>query len=547
MINGPEIMSKLAGESEANLRKAFEEAEKNSPAIIFIDEIDSIAPKREKANGEVERRIVSQLLTLMDGLNSRSEVIVMAATNRPNSIDGALRRFGRFDREIDIGIPDEVGRFEILRIHTKNMRLDDDVDLEAVAKDTHGYVGADMAQCATEAAMACIRERMDLIDFNEDTIDAEVLDSLAVTQDHFRYAMSIQTPSSLRETVVETPSVRWDQIGGLEKVKQELREMVQYPIQYPEKYEKYGQEASKGVLLYGPPGCGKTLLAKAIATECQANFISVKGPELLTMWFGQSEENVRNIFDKARQSAPCVLFFDELDSIAKSRGKSAGDGGGSADRVINQILTEMDGMGKKKNVFIVGATNRPSLIDSAIMRPGRLDQLIHIPPPDFKGRIAILEAVLKKSPVAKDVLLSAIAKATDGFSGADLTEICQKAASLAIRESIEREVQFKKQKQLEKQQQQDSDDDSDESDDDEEFEEEAVITREHFEQAMMYARKSIDPAEAGQYEVFGNKLQNEASGARNFRFADYEGQQGEGDQQEENDETVEVDMDELYG
>lgn len=359
LINGPEIMSKLAGESESNLRKAFEEAEKNSPAIIFIDELDAIAPKREKTHGEVERRIVSQLLTLMDGMKKSAHVIVMAATNRPNSIDPALRRFGRFDREIDIGIPDATGRLEVLRIHSKNMRLADDVDLEQIAAESHGHVGADLASLCSEAALQQIREKMDLIDLEDDQIDAEVLNSLAVTMDNFRYAMTKSSPSALRETVVEVPNVSWTDIGGLESVKKELQELVQYPVEHPDKFLKFGMQPSRGVLFYGPPGCGKTLLAKAIANECQANFISVKGPELLTMWFGESEANVRDIFDKARSASPCVLFFDELDSIAKSRGGNAGDAGGAADRVINQILTEMDGMGAKKNVFIIGATNRP--------------------------------------------------------------------------------------------------------------------------------------------------------------------------------------------
>merc|ERR1711907_767892 len=337
--------------------RAFEEAEKNAPAIIFIDEIDSIAPKRDKTNGEVERRIVSQMLTLMDGMKWRSQTVVIGATNRPNTIDAALRRFGRFDREVDIGVPDENGRLEVLRIHTKNMKLHEDVDLEQNAKETHGYVGADIAQLCTEAAMQCIREKMGVIDLDDETIDAEVLDSMAVTQENFRTALGISNPSALRETVVEVPTTTWDDIGGLENVKRELQEVVQYPVEFPEKFEKFGMAPSKGVLFYGPPGCGKTLLAKAIANECQANFISIKGPELLTMWFGESEANVREVFDKARGSAPCVLFFDELDSIAKQRGGSAGDGGGAGDRVMNQMLTEMDGMGVKKSVFIIGATN----------------------------------------------------------------------------------------------------------------------------------------------------------------------------------------------
>merc|ERR1719163_734534 len=397
LINRPEIMSKMAGESESNLRKAFEEAEKNSPAIIFIDEIDSIAPKRDKTNGEVERRIVSQLLTLMDGLKQRAHVVVIGATNRPNTLDPALRRFGRFDREIDIGVPDENGRLEIYRIHTRNMKLDDDVDPELIAKETNGFVGADMAALCTEAAMQCIREKMDLIDIEDDTIDAEVLDSMSVNMDHFKYAIAKANPSSLRETVVEIPDITWEDIGGLEQVKRELMETVQYPVEHPEKYEKFGMSPSKGVLFYGPPGCGKTLMAKAVANECQANFISIKGPELLTMWFGESEANVRELFEKARAAAPCVLFFDELDSIASARGGSSGDGGGAADRVINQILTEIDGVGSKKNVFVIGATNRPDIIDPALMRPGRLDQLIYIPMPDYESRLSILKATLRKS------------------------------------------------------------------------------------------------------------------------------------------------------
>merc|ERR1711959_190464 len=396
LLNGPEIMSKMAGESEANLRRAFEEAEKNAPAIIFIDEIDSVAPKRDKTWGEVEKRVVSQLLTLMDGMKGRGQVVIIGATNRPNTIDQALRRFGRFDRELDIGVPDDNGRLEILRIHTKNMKLSDDVKLEEIAANTHGFVGADLAQLCTEAALTCIREKMDLIDLEEETIDAEILDSMAVSQDHFTSAMGSCNPSSLRETVVEVPNVKWDAIGGLEQTKRNLQEMILYPIDHPEKFEKFGMQPSRGVLFYGPPGCGKTLLAKAVASECSANFVSIKGPELLTMWFGESEANVREVFDKARSAAPCVLFFDELDSIGTARGSSGGDAGGAGDRVINQILTEMDGMGVKKSVFIIGATNRPDIIDPAVLRPGRLDQLIYIPLPDEPSRLNILKSVLRK-------------------------------------------------------------------------------------------------------------------------------------------------------
>jgi SpoVK/Ycf46/Vps4 family AAA+-type ATPase len=1074
LINGPEIMSKLAGESENRLRQAFEEAEKNSPAIIFIDEIDSIAPKREKTNGEVERRIVSQLLTLMDGLKSRAHVIVMGATNRPNSIDPALRRFGRFDREIDIGIPDAVGRLEILSIKVKNMKLDEDVDLEQLASETHGYVGADLAQLSTEAAMQCIREKMDVIDLEDETIDADVLEAMSVTMDHFRIALGVQNPSALRETVVEVPTITWGDIGGLENVKRELKEVVQYPIEHPDKFKKFGMEPTRGVLFYGPPGCGKTLLAKAIANECQSNFISVKGPELLTMWFGESEctigstnvsdhvgvghaigdydaqshpvmtatrpgaepaaqqegesqlafdarrvvrslsskpsehranglrdefvivtcqdgteltftpehlfyakapgatefayvpakeltpeftllsqalpvtanashdfaadseyaaltsssaitglmaggaslpsvmaivarvagavaadgsvsstevrltldsmvdvqqviddaallgvevtapaastveltlpaaladavravvastetfalpavwssapalfrreflaaahgagaqaaadvcvaraaedqaalmaayvelgvevvatspstvslvssaanlvafqskigvryssakaasfavnrgvigeramedqvfrklvvdmtaaqlkmaaapsrkrafvevdlrhgwnrgadldqdfvvshdrvpeesnpvgftslledeaataqndtisklveslspkeaifapaqaelkdawnsalqrskkallqrgvnlnlapsaevideivnevasdatmflraqaelslaavrsedraevafgelgikavtaahmpntpvfdmvvpackhyfaegivvhnSNVREIFDKARQAAPCVLFFDELDSIAKARGGNAGDGGGAADRVINQILTEMDGMGAKKNVMIIGATNRPDIIDPAILRPGRLDQLIYIPLPDEASRMSILKAVLRKSPIADDVDLAYLAKHTNGFSGADLTEICQRAAKLAIRETIELDIE------RERARAEAAEAAGEEAEggamDDEEEDLVPAIARKHFEEAMRFARRSVSDNDIRKYQMFAQTLQQSrgfgGAGGQGFKFPGAAGSDG---------------------
>merc|ERR1712001_354958 len=508
LINGPEIMSKLAAASESNLRKAFEEAEKNAPSIIFIDEIDSIAPKREKTHGEVERRIVSQLLTLMDGLKQRSHAIVMAATNRPNSIDPALRRFGRFDREVDIGIPDAVGRMEILRIHTKNMKLHDDLDLETVAAETHGHVGADLAALCSEAALQQIREKMDLIDLEDETIDAEILDSLAVSMADFRYAMGKSTPSAIRECVVEVPTVTWADVGGLGNVKRELQELVQYPVERPEKFLQFGMQPSRGVLLYGPPGCGKTLLAKAIANECQANFISVKGPELLTMWFGESEANVREIFDKARSAAPCVLFFDELDSIAKSRGGNSGDGGGAADRVINQVLTEMDGMGAKKNVFIIGATNRPDIIDGAILRPGRMGQLIYIPLPDEGSRTSILKSNLRKTPVSSDVHLDYIAKVTKGFSGADLTEICQRAVKLAIGENIEADIKRERERQAA----------GSAMDVDDGANEVAEVSKRHFEEAMRFARRSVSDQDIRKYEMFSQTLQQSRGFGQNFRF-----------------------------
>lgn len=494
LLNGPEIMSKMAGQAEENLRKAFEEAEANQPSIIFIDEIDSIAPNREKTNGEVERRVVAQLLTLMDGVKGRGQVVCIGATNRPNSIDGALRRFGRFDREIDIGVPDEVGRMEILRIHTKNMKLSDDVDLAAVAKDTHGFVGSDLAALCSEAALQCIREKMDIIDIDDDTIDAEVLEALCVTNDHFKYAQGHTNPSSLRETVVEIPNVTWDDIGGLEETKKDLQEMILYPIEHPDKFQKFGMSPSKGVLFYGPPGCGKTLLAKAVANECSSNFVSVKGPELLTMWFGESEGNVREVFDKARAAAPCVLFFDELDSVGVARGSGHGDAGGAGDRVLNQLLTEMDGAGAKKNLFFIGATNRPEILDEALIRPGRLDQLIYIPLPDQVARIGIIKAVLRKSPIAPNVNLEFIANLCEGFSGADMTELCQRATKAAIRESIAAEEERKKLMTGDEDHMMEMDDPV------------PVITRGHFEEAMANARKSVTEYDLTKFEQFRQKF-----------------------------------------
>lgn len=396
------------------------------------------------------------------------------------------------------------------------MKLDPDVDLERIAKDTHGYVGADIAQLCTEAAFQCIREKMDLIDLEDEHIDAEILDSLAVTQEHFKFALGQSNPSALRETHVEIPNVTWEDIGGLEEVKVELQETVQYPVEHPEKFEKFGMQPSKGVLFYGPPGCGKTLLAKAIANECQANFISIKGPELLTMWFGESEHNVREVFDKARQAAPCILFFDELDSIARSRGSSAGDAGGAGDRVINQILTEIDGVGERKSVFVIGATNRPDILDPAITRPGRLDQLIYIPLPDHKSRVQIFKAALRKSPVSPDVDYEALAAATAGFSGADITEICQRACKLAIREAIQKEIELQKQKEVNPDSM------------DEEVDPVPMLTRKHFEESMKFARRSVTDADVRRYEMYAQNIQATRGFGGGFKFSDTPSSENQG-------------------
>jgi len=478
-LNGPEIMSKRSGESEAGLRMAFEEAEENAPAIIFIDEIDAIAPKREKTQGELERRIVSQLLTLMDGIKPTSQVIVLGATNRANIIDPALRRFGRFDREIDLGTPDADGRFEILQIKTKKMRLSAEVDLRQIADDAHGYAGADLGQLVTEAAMLCVREKAGEIDVDAEDIKPELLDMLMVRRSHLEWAMSKTSPSSLRDKSVEMPDVSWNDVGGLLDVKREMTETLMYPLKYADKFARYGMSPSKGMLLYGPSGCGKTLVAKAIANEVKSNFISVKGPELLSMWFGESESNVRQLFDKARGAAPCILFFDEIDSIAKPRGSGSGGGSDSGDRIVNQILTEIDGVGSKKSVFVIAATNRPDMLDSAVMRPGRLDQLVYLPLPDFASRISILRATLRKSPMADEVDLNHYAELMDGFSGADITEVCQRACKLAIRQLIaDVEVGLREHECC------------------------SSITKAHMDEAMSVARKSVSKAEIKKFERF---------------------------------------------
>jgi transitional endoplasmic reticulum ATPase len=494
LINGPEVMSKMAGESEQKLRQAFEECEKNSPAILFIDELDAIAPRRDKAQGEVEKRIVSQMLTLMDGISPKSQVVVMAATNRPNAVEPALRRFGRFDLEINIPVPDTAGRLDILRIKTREMRLSPEVDLEALSQDTQGYCGADLAQMVFEAAMQCVRDKLPEMDLEADRLPKKILDSLQVSPEHFRRALKLTNPSTLRENAIEMPNVKWEDIGGLEDVKRELKETVQYPVQYADKFELFGMNAAKGVLFYGPPGCGKTLLAKAIANECQANFISVKGPELLTKWFGESEANVRELFDKARQASPCVIFFDEMDSIAKARGSGGGGASEAGDRVINQILTEIDGVGARKSVFVIGATNRPDILDPAIMRPGRLDQLIYIPLPDFDSRLSIFRANLRKSPVAPDLDLRDLANRTEGFSGADITEVCQRACKLAIRGEIAAQ-EAAEAAAIAK------------GEPPPEVKAEGLLSKAHFDDAMRTARKSVSKTELARYLKFKKELE----------------------------------------
>ncbi|MEM4343247.1 MAG: CDC48 family AAA ATPase, partial [Candidatus Caldarchaeum sp.] len=433
-INGPEIMSKFYGESEARLREVFQEAEQNSPSIIFIDELDAIAPKRGEVTGEVERRVVSQLLTLMDGLKSRGQVVVIGATNRIEAIDPALRRPGRFDREIRIGVPDRNGRKEILLIHTRRMPLSDDINLDELAEITHGFVGADIAALTREAAMNALRRYLPQIDLEKEVIPADVLEKIKVTREDFANALKTIQPSALREVVLEVPNVKWEDIGGLEAVKQELREAVEWPLKYPDVFRRLGIRPPRGILLYGPPGTGKTLLAKAVATESQANFISVKGPEVLSKWVGESEKAVREIFRKARETAPCIIFFDELDSIAPRRGIHTD--AGVTDRIVNQLLTEMDGMQTLKGVVIMGATNRPDILDPALLRPGRFDRVLYVPPPDRASRLAIFKIHTREMPLDADVDLEALASITEGYTGADIEAVVREAAMLAARENI---------------------------------------------------------------------------------------------------------------
>ena len=478
-ISGPEIMSKYYGESEQRLREIFEEAKENAPSIIFIDEIDSIAPKREEVTGEVERRVVAQLLALMDGLEARGNVIVIAATNRPDAVDPALRRPGRFDREIEIGVPDRDGRKEILEIHTRGMPLAEDVNLDELAELTVGFVGADLEALCKEAAMHALRSRMEKgdIDIEAEEIPEEVLENLKVTREDFLEALKNIEPSAMREVLVEVPNVRWEDVGGLEHAKQELMEAVEWPLKYPEVFSAVNIKPPKGILLYGPPGTGKTLLAKAVANESNANFISVKGPELLSKWVGESEKHVREMFRKARQVAPCVLFFDEIDSLAPRRG--GGVDSHVTERVVSQLLTELDGMEELKDVVVIAATNRPDMVDPALLRPGRIERHIYISPPDKEARKEIFKIHLRGKPLVDDVSIDELAERTEGYTGADIEAVCREAGMLAIREAIKPGMSKEEAKEVAKS---------------------LKITKEHFEKALEKVKPSMTKEDIKTYE-----------------------------------------------
>ena len=444
LLNGPEVMSKFYGESEKKIRDIFEEAEKTAPAIIFIDEIDAIAPKREEVSGEVERRVVSQILTMMDGLKSRGKVIVIGATNRVNALDPALRRPGRFDREIQLNPPNKDGRLAVLQIHTRGMPLTKNVKLTDLASSTHGFVGADLEALAKEAAMNVLRKMLPKLNLErEEQIPQEVLEKLVVTREDFLEALKVVRPSAMREVLVETPNVRWDDVGGLDSVKQELKEAVEWPMKHPEGFKRMGIRPSRGILLYGPPGTGKTLLAKAVAKESEANFIQVKGPSLLSMWVGKSEEGMRKVFERARQVSPCIIFFDEIDALAGKRGIEQGTK--VTERVLNQMLAEMDGLEEINDVLVIGATNRPDMLDTALLRPGRFDKLLLVNASNEKGRETVLRIHTKNMPIKnKEPLIKDFAKKTEGYTGADLEALAREAAMLALRENIEaKEVKTK--------------------------------------------------------------------------------------------------------
>ncbi len=434
-INGPEIMSKFYGESEARLREIFQKAHENAPSIIFIDELDSIAPKREEVVGEVEKRVVAQLLSLLDGLQTRGNIIVIGATNVPNILDPALRRPGRFDREIEIGVPGKDGRYEILLIHARGMPLTEDVDIKKLSEITHGYTGADMAALCREAAMKALRRYLPDIDLEDEKVHPSILQSMVINMEDFMAAYREVTPTAMREVFIEVPNVRWDDIGGLEKVKSDLREAVEWPIKYPASFTKVGIKPPKGVLLFGPPGCGKTLLARAVATESESNFISIKGPEIFSKWVGESEKAIREVFRKARMASPAVIFFDEFDAIVPRRGMGYADQGVS-ERVISQLLTEMDGILSLENIIVLAATNRPDMLDPAVLRPGRFDRLVSVPSPDDKSRLHILKLYTKSMPLAKDVDVEEMAPMIKGYSGADVQALCREAGMSALRKNI---------------------------------------------------------------------------------------------------------------
>jgi transitional endoplasmic reticulum ATPase len=435
-ISGPEIMSKFYGESEERLRDVFKEAEENAPSIIFIDEIDSIAPKREEVSGDVEKRVVSQLLTLMDGIQSRGKLVVIGATNRPNAIDPALRRPGRFDREIDIGIPDEQGRLDILLIHSRGMPMTEDVNLESIAKVTHGFVGADLEALSKEAAMRSLRRILPEINLEQPKIPAEILNKIKITKQDFDEALRDVQPSAMREVLVQRPNVGWEDIGGLQQVKEELTEAIEWPLKHANLFAEADVQPPKGILLYGPPGTGKTMIAKAVAATSEANFISIKGPELISKWVGESEKGVREVFRKARQAAPCVIFFDELDAVAPRRGGGSEGDAHVTERVISQMLTELDGLEDLKGVVVIGATNRPDIIDEALLRPGRFDRLLEVPPPDKDARKHIFQIHTKKKPLESDVNLDNLVEMTEGMTGADIAALVNAAAMSAIKEHV---------------------------------------------------------------------------------------------------------------
>jgi transitional endoplasmic reticulum ATPase len=434
-INGPEIMSKFYGESEARLREIFQQAQQNAPSIIFIDELDAIAPKREEVTGEVERRVVAQLLALMDGLSGRGNVIVIGATNRPQALDPALRRPGRFDREIEIGVPDKAGRYEVLQIHTRGMPLAEDVDLKKLSDMTHGYTGADLSALGRETAMKALRRYLPQINLEEERIPPAVLEKMEVKMDDFVNAYKEVTPTAMREVYIEVTTVHWEDVGGLEEVKAHLKEAVEWPLKTPEVFTRLGIKPPKGILLYGPPGCGKTLLARAVATESEANFISIKGPEVFSKWVGESEKAIREVFRKARMAAPTVVFLDEMDSLTPRRGGGFSDSGVS-ERVISQLLTEMDGLVTLEDIVVIAATNRPDMVDSAVLRPGRFDRLIYVPEPDEKSRLQIFKLYTKGMPLAKDVDICQLAVLTRYYSGADIESLCREAAMHTLRRDV---------------------------------------------------------------------------------------------------------------